>query len=133
MWRRALLIWLLIVVVESIHGTIRELFIKPAIGDVPARQVSVFTGSLLILLVATLTAPWLRADRTSAQLQVGFAWVILIVAFEVGLGLALGYTVERILADYRPAQGGLMGFGLLVLLLSPMIGARLRRASKPNQ
>lgn len=133
MWRRALLIWLLIVVVESIHGTVRELFIKPAIGDLPARQLGVFTGSLLILLVATLTARWLRADRTGSQLQIGFAWVVLIVAFEAGLGLAMGYTLDRILADYQPARGGLMGFGLLVLLLSPLIGARLRRASGAHQ
>ena len=37
MWRRALMVWLLIVLAESIHGALRELF---------ARQLGVFTGSL---------------------------------------------------------------------------------------
>lgn len=127
MWRRALLVWLLIVIVETIHGTLRELFVKPAIGDLPARQLAVVTGSLLIVVVATLTAPWLRADDAGRQLRVGVVWVVLMVGFEIGLGLALGFSVEHILADYQPAKGGLMAFGLLVLLFAPMIGARFRR------
>lgn len=126
MWRRALLIWLLIVVVESIQGTLRELFVRPAIGDLPARQLGVFTGSLLILLIATVTSRWLGADGAGRQLQVGLAWVFLIVVFEVGLGLAVGYSPQRILADYQPEKGGWMGIGLLVLLFAPLIGARLR-------
>jgi len=38
MWPRALAVWLLIVVAESIHGTLRQLFLAPLIGDLPAWQ-----------------------------------------------------------------------------------------------
>lgn len=126
MWWRALRIWLLIVAVESIHGALREMFVAPRLGDLPARQVAVFTGSLLIVLIATLTARWLAATTDRQRLSVGAMWMVLMVCFEVGLGVALGATRERILSDYNFLQGGLMVLGLLVLLFAPLIGARLR-------
>jgi hypothetical protein len=46
---RAFAVWLVIMAVESAHGTLRELFVAPLIGDLRARQISVFTGSLLLL------------------------------------------------------------------------------------
>jgi hypothetical protein len=122
---RAVAVWLLIIAVESVHGTIRQLFVAPAIGDLPARQLGVATGSLLILAVAWLTARWLGATTVRAQLEVGALWVVLTILFEAGLGRVLGLSWARLLADYDPGQGGLMGLGLVVLLLSPAVGARL--------
>lgn len=125
-WSRAIAVWMLIVVAESIHGTIRQLFIAPAIGDMPARQVGVFIGSALILLISWLTARWLGAKTLKDQLRIGALWVVLIVIFEFSLGSALGYTRERMLSDYNLSQGGLMGFGLAFMLFAPALGAKLR-------
>ncbi len=50
-WGKAIAVWMLIVLAESIHGAIRELVIAPAIGDVLARQIGVFVGSALILWI----------------------------------------------------------------------------------
>ena len=120
------MVWLLIVLAESIHGALRELFVKPVLGDLLARQLGVLTGSLLILLIATLTAGWLVTNNDRQRLVIGAAWVILMVCFEVGLGIALGATRERILSDYDFSQGGLMVLGLIVLQFAPLIGARIR-------
>lgn len=124
---KAIAVWILIVIAESIHGTIRQLFIAPMIGDMLSRQVGVFVGSAIILLISWLSARWLGAKTLKNQLQVGALWVVLIVVFEVSLGTALGYTRERILSDYNLAQGGLMGLGLLFTLLAPTLGAKLRK------
>jgi hypothetical protein len=124
---KAIAVWVLIVIAESIHGTIRQLFIAPMIGDMLSRQVGVFVGSAIILLISWLSARWLGAKTLKNQLQVGALWVVLIVVFEVGLGTAFGYTRERILSDYNLAQGGLMGLGLLFMLLAPALGAKLRK------
>ncbi len=124
---KAIAVWILIVIAESIHGTIRQIFIAPMIGDMLSRQVGVFVGSAIILLISWLSARWLDAKTLKNQLQVGALWVVLIVVFEVGLGTALGYTRERILSDYNLAQGGLMGLGLLFMLLAPALGAKLRK------
>lgn len=126
-WMRAVGAWLMIAVLESVHGTLRQLFIAPAIGDLPSRQLGVLTASALILLVAWLTVRWRDAGTRQAQLQTGALWVVLMLAFEFGLGTALGYPLERLLADYRLAQGGLMPLGMLFMFFAPALAATRRR------
>ena len=59
-------------------------------------------------------------------LLVGAIWLALTGAFEILFGrFVLGLTWERILAGYNIAAGGMMPFGLLILLFSPMIGLKL--------
>lgn len=125
-WARAVAVFLLIVVVETINGTIREIFIAPALGDPPSRQIGVLVGSALTVLVSWWTASWIGARSARLQLGIGSLWVVLLLVFEVGLGWMLGYTPERILSDFDVAEGGLLGFGLVVMLFSPVLGARLR-------
>ncbi|MBD2081566.1 hypothetical protein [Leptolyngbya sp. FACHB-17] len=49
------------------------------------------------------------------------------MTFEIVLGrFILGYSWERIAADYNLFQGGLMLMGLILLLLAPWIAAKLR-------
>jgi hypothetical protein len=96
------------------------------LGDVRAHQVSFVTGSILILTIATLFGRWLGASR-SQLFGIGFLWSILTLAFEIGLGrLIFGYSWDRILADYNLSQGGLMSIGLVLMMLSPLIGDKIR-------
>lgn len=132
-WRRALLIGLLIVVAESVHGVLRQIFVVPVVGDLAARQWGVLSGSLIIFAIAWLTARWLDARTRKLQLQVGALWVALILLLEFSLVAALGYGRERLLADYNPAQGGLMLFGLAFLLLTPIFSAHLRGITRHAQ
>ena len=125
--RRALAVWLVIILAETIHGVLRELFLTPLVGDLPARQFGVAVGSLIIFAIALLFSRWLGARTLRAQLAVGLCWVVLTVAFEIGLGMLLGVTRERIFADYDVAQGGFLGLGLLFMLLAPALAAGLRR------
>lgn len=124
---RAFAIWLLFIVAESVNGTIRELWLVPALGDVRAHQIGFVSGSILILAIATLFVLWLHPSRILELLQVGLLWLVLTLGFEIGLGRwVLGYSWSRIAADYNPLQGGLMAFGLLLLLVAPLIAAKLR-------
>ena len=126
--RRAGAVWLLLMAIETVHGTIRQLVLAPYLGDQHARQVSVLTGSLLILLTAYLTGPWLAAQAARAQLLVGGLWLALTLLFEMGLGhYGLGYSWERLAADYDLARGGLLPLGMMVLMLAPWMAACLRR------
>src|SRR5215204_5905708 len=124
---RAFAVWLVIMAVESAHGTLRELFLAPLVGNFRARQVAVFTGSFLILGVACLCVRWIRAGSTGRLLAVGLLWLFMTLLFEFGLGLfVLGYSWERVASDYDLSRGGLMPFGLAVLTLAPLMAARLR-------
>jgi hypothetical protein len=128
MLSRAFGAWVLMMGLETIHGTLRTLFLTPRVGDLPARQISFFTGSVLILLVATLCARWIGASTRRSQLQVGLLWVLLTLGFELVLGRLIGRSWAEIAGDFNLLRGGLMGLGLLLLLFAPTIGWRLRGA-----
>jgi len=125
-WPKAFAAWLLIVVAESIHGTLRQLFIAPVFGDLSARQIGVLIGSAIIFAIAWICIRWIGAKTFPEQFSVGLVWVALILVFEFSLGTALGYTRERMLSDYNMAEGGFMGFGLLFMLFAPALAARAR-------
>ena len=122
-WWRAIAIWLLILAAESINGTIRRLWLVPSLGEHTSHQIGVVVASALILLIAWLTARFLDARTFKAQLQIGVLWVVLMLCFEFGVGLAMGNSLQRLLAEYDLSRGGLMGLGFLVLLFAPAFGA----------
>jgi apolipoprotein N-acyltransferase len=119
---RAVTVWLLMMLIETVHGVLRAMLLVPRVGDLPARQIGVFTGSLLILAVTYLSLGWLRLDWPRLRIVVGIVWALLTLAFEAILGrIVLGYPWSRLAADYNPAHGGLMGLGLLVMVFAPSI------------
>ncbi len=48
-WKRAISVWLLIAVAESVHGTLRQLFLVPQIGEKLSHQIGVVAGSAFAL------------------------------------------------------------------------------------
>lgn len=84
-------------------------------------------ASALILLVAFLFIGWLRAPDTKSLLLVGLMWLVLTVAFEFAFGhFIVGRSWESLGEDYNLPKGGLLPFGLAILMLSPLIAARMR-------
>jgi hypothetical protein len=119
---RAIAVWLLMMLIESVHGVLRTTLLVPRVGDLAARQIGVFTGSLLILAVTYLSLGWLRLDRRPHRIAVGFLWALLTIVFELVFGrFVFGYSWSRLAADYDLAHGGLMGLGLLLLVFAPSI------------
>jgi hypothetical protein len=128
-----LLAWCAIILAESVHGTLRELLLAPRIGSLPARQLAVFSGTAIIFAIAWALARWIGWHTRRQCLLSGLAWVVLTVAFEVGLGwLVLGYGWSRILEDYDPARGGLMLLGLAAMAATPWLAARQRGLLGPT-
>jgi hypothetical protein len=125
---RALLVWLLMMVIETIHGVLRNLLLVPLVGDLRARQLGVFVGSALILGVAALLIDWIRPNSVSDLLVIGAMWLAVTLAFEFGLGHALGRPWSALVADYDLTRGGLLSIGMVVLALSPWIAARIRNS-----
>lgn len=125
---RGVAVWVLIAVVEMIHGVVRTTYLKPRVGDLRSRQIGVFTGSLLILGVAWLLVPWVGAGGVAESLQVGIVWCVLMFTFEVTMGRAFGMSWSRIAADYDPRQGGFMVLGMLVILVAPLLMRGVRAA-----
>lgn len=124
---RALVVWLLLVVAETIHGIARTLWLAPRIGDFRARQVAVFSGSAIILAIVALFIRWIDPPSRRAALAIGGLWLVLTLTFEIVVGRATGASWARIVEDYDLVHGGLLPFGMAILALAPLIAARARR------
>ena len=118
---RAVAIWLTLIAVESIHGVARRLLLEPQLGDLPARQVSVLTGAVLIGVVFWFTLKWLGPQPGWRWWEMGLLWLTVTLAFEIGLGRAAGMSWDRIASDFDPRRGGFLAFGMLVILLAPRV------------
>ena len=124
---RAIAVWLVLIVAEILHGIARGILLVPHVGEFRSSQIGVFTGSVIILVIALASVRWIGAHRTTELLLVGFLWLVLTLAFEVAFGrFVVGASWERIVADYNLLEGGLLPFGMLVLLLSPLIAGKIR-------
>ena len=125
---RGVAAWCAIIFAEVLHGIARTMFLAPAVGDFRARQIAVFTGSILILVVASSLIRWIRPAHAAAAVSVGIVWLVLTLAFEIAFGRYVVHASwSRIASDYNLLKGGLLPIGLLVLTASPLIAARLRR------
>jgi hypothetical protein len=126
-WIRALLVWLVIIAAESVNGTLRTLYLAPVIGDFPARRVGVLIAVAIIFAITLAFIRWMGARTRAQLLGVGVMWVVLTVVFEFALGRGVfHYDWSRILSDYDLSRGGLMVFGLLAMVFTPLLAARMR-------
>jgi len=124
---RAFAVWLLIMFAESVHGTLRQIFIAPLIGDFPARRIAFFSGMLLIFLITYFFIRWISAETILSLFAIGLLWAFLTLLFEFGLGFfILGYSPERMFEDYDISRGGLMSFGIAFMIFAPVLAAKLR-------
>lgn len=127
MLTRALLVWLLIIGAETVHGILRGVLLVPLVGETRAGRMGMPIGAFIILVIALLSVKWMRARRVRELIVVGALWTVLTFFFEVLIGLyGRGYSWERILAEYNLFEGGLMSIGLAFVFFCPLIAARLR-------
>jgi hypothetical protein len=125
-WTRASLVWMLMMLIETGNGYVREVFVAPEIGALHARQLGLLIGSALVLLTAWACSGWLRANSLRTQLTVGGYWVALTLTFEFALGRAMGVSWTALFNDYNPLRGGFMLLGLLVMFAAPWLTRRGR-------
>ena len=126
-WQRATLVWMPIMLGETAHGLVREIFIAPVLGDLRARQLGIPIACVIVFVIAWATARWMGATTRRAQWVVGLWWAALTLGFEIILGRAIGMRWSRILADYDPSRGGFMVLGLAFMVFAPVLAAKLRR------
>jgi len=70
---------------------------------------------------------WIGATRSSQLLGLGVLWPMLTLAFEILFGrFVVGASWERLLPDYNVMEGGLLPFGMIVLVLAPWIAGKVR-------
>lgn len=122
---RALAVWLLMMLAETLHWILRGVYLAPLVGDFRARQICTFTGSAILLSIAYCFHRWLGASTRSSQIKTGGLWLTLTVIFELTLGqYVAGLSWYQVSADFRIWEGGLLPIGLVILFLAPLLASR---------
>lgn len=122
---RGLLVWLLIMLIETAHGVLRGLLLVPRVGEEAASRIGWPIGMALVLLVSVLTIRWTKIVGTGPLLGLGAIWAVLTVGFEIMIGLARGMALPAVLAELDP-RSGMMLYSAAVMFLAPLAAARLR-------
>jgi hypothetical protein len=116
--------WLSFMVIAVAFGMLREAVLTPWFGELRAHQMGTLVVCLLIAGVIGIAIKRLQPTPTQA-LGVGFAWVVMTVAFEIGVfHFIVGHPITTLLADYNLAAGRLWPLVLLTELLTPWWLAR---------
>jgi hypothetical protein len=123
--RRTLGVWLLLSVLMTGNGILREIALVPWLGRAAADLVSAASGIAIIL---TVTGAFLRplAGLPSARPgRVALVWLGLTVAFEFLFGHYVdGKSWAELLANYAVWRGRLWPVVLAVIGISPFLWTR---------
>lgn len=130
MIRKAAMTWIVMIPVAILNGIVRQALFEPQVGELPAHQLSVVTGSAaffaLICAMLHREAPQ-QSDRWLRGL--GAVWVAATGAFEFVFGhVVMGNPWSRLLADYNVLAGRLWLVVLAVIAISPLAVKRLAMA-----
>ena len=124
---RGLLLWLLIMAAETVHGILRGMVLVPQVGETMASRIGWPIGMALVLGITLVLIRWTGLSRNRDLFRLGAIWAVLTAIFEVGIGLLRGFDAARIWAEANPATGGLMLPSLVVMAVAPWVAVRLRR------
>jgi hypothetical protein len=128
---RALLVWLLLLVVAVIAAVFRTSLLEPRLGESRAHVLGTITVVAVFALIIWLVIGWITPVLGAANLLVvGVLWVVLTVLFEFGFGrYVMGHPWSRLLADYNILAGRLWVLVLLTVLLWPLLAGMLKGRS----
>lgn len=122
---RGILVFLFIMALETVHGILRSLFLVPRIGEKLSGLIGWPVAVVIVMVVSTLLIGWTRVTGTAALLRLGVVWAVLTFIFESAVGLLRGLDAAGIWAAINPFSGGSMLYSMLVMLLAPMLVARI--------
>jgi hypothetical protein len=123
------------------NGTLREIALKPVLGDSTARQISVVTASAAFLVLVYFMMREHVIDETDQRLlEIGMSWLAATILFEFGFGHYVdGKSWGALLHDYNIFAGRLWPVVLAVELVAPIVTKRIagrdfgsQRAPRPN-
>jgi hypothetical protein len=124
---KAILMWLLLLVVMMGNGVLRVLVLQPRLGESLARQGACLSGIVLILVMTGLFMRRLGPFSRGELLKIGALWLVLTVAFEFLFGrFVTGASWEALLAEYDLTRGRLWPLVLSTTLIAPWLWSVVR-------
>jgi hypothetical protein len=116
---RHFLLWLPMIVLAFVNATLRELVLIKQFSEVRAHQLSTVSLMILCAVYSWFIFPLLKIKTINQSLLIGFAWVLLTVAFEFTLGRLTNKSWSYLLRDYNLFAGRIWLLFLICLFLFP--------------
>jgi len=126
MYKKAILIWLVIIPLAILNGALREAILLPLLGDF-ALPISCILLCILIFIVSIIFISRLGKCSKKNYITVGFLWIVLTVIFEFLLGFSMGNSFAELVNAYDITTGNLWLFVVLFTGISPLLAAKSRR------
>jgi hypothetical protein len=125
--RRALAVWLVILLLANLNGALREVLLIRPLGPMAGRALSTILLSAIVFLVSWFTVGWIGPATAGDALRIGILWLVLTLAFEFLVGHYLfRQPWPALLEDYDLSRGRIWVLVLLVVLTAPLITAHLK-------
>ena len=130
---RSMVVWLIIIAAETMNGAIREIFVTPVLGIYTAKLISFASAVVIVTLITHYSVRWIGVADIRRLLTVGFLWSGLTLTFEIILAMTFaGLNWDQVIADLNPISGGLMTFGLVYLIVVPVIAQHILAVVRPE-
>ena len=121
----AVAVWFVFGLIAFGVGAVREVFLRPRVGEPTAHAIGTLSA---VALVALVIHAYIRRVHESCSradlLRIGLLWLVLTVAFEFGFfhyHYVVGKPWDVLLADYNILRGRLWVLVLATVLLGPIL------------
>jgi hypothetical protein len=125
---RALAFWLLLAAVAIVAGTLRELLLRPWLGEPWAHRLGTLAVCAIFIYLIDLFVGRLDPPASNRELwAAGGLWLTLTLVFELAFGrFATGRSWAEVFAAWDPRSGQLWWLVPLTLLVAPPLLGRSR-------
>ena len=124
---KATAIWLVIVLVAILNGSLRDIVLVPWLGMELALPLSGVFLSMLIFLLTLLLIPFVNLSKQKTCLWIGLMWLVFTLAFEFIFGyFVVGKSWREIQQVFDWRDGNLFSLVIFVTTFSPWVAAKVR-------
>ncbi|GIU69912.1 MAG: hypothetical protein KatS3mg002_1148 [Candidatus Woesearchaeota archaeon] len=114
--------WIILAIIASINGWLRNKFYKKTLGELTAHQLSTIIFLGIIFFVTYFFVKWVKITNIFESWIVGFFWLILTIVFEFLFGhYVWKHPWGKLLEDYNILKGRIWILVLLALLFAPYL------------
>lgn len=119
---KALVVGLLLAVGEVLNGNLRVRVLHGIYGKYRAKQISFISGTIIIYAITWFALPWISPVTYFDCYEIGFVWLVTMLGLDIYFGrYVFKLRWSKIVEDFNPLKGNLLGIGMILLFLSPSI------------
>jgi len=119
---RYLLVWLLLAVVATANGVLRQSTYGKVVSELTAHQISTVTAILAFGVVVWAANRFWPIQSAPQAWTIGLCWLVMTVVFEFGFGhFVAGHPWEKLLADYNLLEGRVWSLFLAWVAAVPFV------------